>query len=195
MTGAIELCSVVGVENALQFSEDELKVRWAFQNYVFETSSAVPWRHYGTMISLPTMRLPAHTHLRIQATLFIVDMPNQDDSGVMVRLAKNQFTGSGYRSDAQRLEDAERFIYQAHVPFSTGVSTIGLGKADNWVTIDLYVDWEYSTASIDFEIWSPDIAEVDKAGNHRFTVTTFIASACTFPGQQAAVARDSNTPL
>lgn len=184
MNGAIDLCSVVGVENSLIHGEDELKARWQFQNYAFLTSQAVPWRHYGTTISLPTMTLPAHTHIRIQATLFIVDMPHSQDSGVIVRVAKNQFVGTGERSLAQRIEDAERFVYSAHVPFSTGVSTIGLGKADNWVTIDLHVDWEHPTASFDFSIWSPDITQ--NTGNHRFTLTNFIASACTLPGGQAA---------
>jgi len=185
VSSTYRLCQVAAVENPMAFGEDEIKTRWNFINYKKLTSEVVEWQHYGTRISMPQVFLAKHTHVHIQATIFVVDAPDQIDSGVLVRVAKTQLKGNETRDAAEILETAERYVFQAHIPFSTGVSSIGIGKADNWVTIDLYVDWPHSTASVDFEVWSPDKDKPD-AGDHRMTVTTFIFSGCNFPGGNSA---------
>jgi len=192
---AVNICSIVAVENPLNFDEDELRIRWRFEHYKFLQSIAVPFRHFGTLVALPTMSLPVHTHVHIKATIFIVDMPNNDDSGVMVRISKRQWTSSTPRDYSERISDAEKFVFQQHIPYSQGVSLIGQGKADNWADIDVYVEWPFPTAAIELEIWSPDITDTVDGGDHRFTVTTFIAEACTFPGGVPALNEQQDPSL
>jgi len=182
--GGIELCSIAAVENPLIYGDDELKVRWNFFHYKLVTDLSVPYKHYGTSIMLPTVTLPKHTHVRLQATVLVLDAPNQRDSGLYVLLAKRE-EPTGVRTAAQEIEDAVTMVYQAHVPFYTGVSASGTGRADSWVNVDQYIAWPHSAASFEIAIWSPD-SLVTNFGDHRLTLTNVIISACTLPGEESA---------
>ena len=181
---AINFCAVAMFEDLQDFEGDTLEIRWMIQDYTFRSSRVMRPRHFGTKFVSPQITLGDHSHVRIQSGFFIMDMPRSEDSGVISRVARRRTSAPGRdRTETERQEDGERVIYLKRAPYVTGVNVIGSGKGDTSDQMDITTSWDSSTLSVEFEIWSPDIADNANRGNHRFTLTYFIVESCTYPSQ------------
>eukprot|EP01065_Artemidia_motanka_P052486 TRINITY_DN9498_c3_g1_i1.p1 TRINITY_DN9498_c3_g1~~TRINITY_DN9498_c3_g1_i1.p1 ORF type:complete len:5055 (+),score=1261.52 TRINITY_DN9498_c3_g1_i1:931-15165(+) len=177
-----QLCRLILFEDINDFNSTQLDLRWSIQDYTFHTTTAYLSRHFGTKFVSPLISLGAHTHVRLLAGFFVIDMPNSADSGIIVRAARVRTSNAAVqRTATQRQEDAERVIFVKNVPYQTGVNVIATGKGDNSEQMDVTIRWPYPSISVEFEVWSPEIREKTTKGDHRVTVTHFSAYACSYP--------------
>ena len=187
----INFCAVASFEDLMDFEGDALELRWSIQDYTFRTSRVMRPRHFGTKFVSPLITLGDHSHVRIQAGFFIMDMPNFEDSGVMVKAAKiRTLTPGRDRTEDERISDGERVIFMKRAMYQTGVNVIGTGKGDTSDAMDLTTSWDSQQISIEFKIWSPDLQTVGR-GTHRFTLTYFLVESCTYPSQAGTDSPDT----
>ena len=189
---SLNLCSLSMFEDLMDFQGDALELRWSIQDYTFRTTRVIRPRHFGTKFTSPLISLGQHSHVRIQAGFFIMDMPNHDDSGVISRIAKVRSQApQRERTTAEMIADSERVVYIKRAPYVTGVNIIGTGKGDTSDQMDITTAWEYSQISVEFEIWSPDVKNSAGAGNHRLTLTYFTVESCSYPSQAGSDSPDT----
>jgi hypothetical protein len=181
----MELSRIVMFEDLNDFDQTEVQLRWDIQEYTPRTSRVFSSRHFGVKFVSPLITLGQHTHVRCQAGFFIIDMPNQQDSGIEVIAAKRrtQFPQRD-RTDEERIDDGARIIFIKHIPYQTGVNVMGAGKGDNSDQMDVTTMWDAPEISIEFEIWSPDIQAKPDLGDHRLTLTYFSVHSAFYPSQR-----------
>ena len=177
----IDLCSLVMFEDLVQFEGDALERRWSIQDYVFMTTRVYQGRHYGTRFVSPMISLDTHTHVRVEAGVFLVDVPHHTDSGIIVRGSTSSPDPTRERTTTERASTSERVFFTKHVPYLTGVNVVGRGLGDTSLSIDVVVPWEPSTLVLDLQIWSNDIEFSSDGGDHRFTITHLIIHSCDYP--------------
>jgi len=181
----MELSRIVLFEDLNDFDQSEVQLRWDIQTYTPRTSRVFSSRHFGVKFISPLITLGLHTHVRCQAGFFIIDMPNQQDSGIVVLAAKkrNRFPQRD-RTEEERIDDGERVIFIKHIPYQTGVNVMGTGKGDNSDQMDVTTAWEANEISIEFMIWSPDTQSKVGQGEHRMTLTYFSVHSAYYPSQR-----------
>eukprot|EP01059_Diplonema_ambulator_P019164 TRINITY_DN31_c1_g1_i1.p1 TRINITY_DN31_c1_g1~~TRINITY_DN31_c1_g1_i1.p1 ORF type:complete len:1171 (+),score=268.90 TRINITY_DN31_c1_g1_i1:126-3638(+) len=188
-----QLCTVAMFEDLMDFEGSALELRWSIQTYTFRTTRVFLARHFGTKFVSPLITLGSHSHVRVQAGFFIMDMPNHDDTGVVVRAAHTRAANpSADRTPQERVSDGERIVFMKHVPYTTGINIIGTGKGDASDQMDITTQWKSATISIEFEIWSPDIKSKANKGDHRMTLTYFVVHSCLYPSQAGTDSPDKN---
>jgi len=181
----MELSRIVLFEDLNDFDRDEVQLRWDIQTYTPHTSRVFSSRHFGIKFVSPLITLGLHTHVRIQAGFFIIDMPNQADSGLIVKAAKRRTEfPQRDRTAEERIDDGERTIFIKHIPYQTGVNIMGAGKGDNSDQMDVTTMWDSPEISIEFEIWSPDVLQKAGQGDHRMTLTYFAVHSAYYPSQR-----------
>ena len=184
------LCTISAFEDLSQFATDELLLRWRFVNYKFMSSAAVIYRHYGTRMESPLVSLASHSHVRIRAGFFVVDNPNQQSSGIEVRVANlsNPDVGT-LRGAVDQASSAERTVFIKRVPYNTGINLVGTGTGDSSETMDINFDWPYDNIAVSFHIWSPDRLKTNY-GNHRLTISYLSIDTCSYPSASGSGSPD-----
>jgi hypothetical protein len=190
----LELLRIVMFEDLNDFNFDELQLRWSISDYVFRTSRVFSSRHFGVKFVSPQITLGEHTHVRCQAGFFVIDMPNHQDSGIMVRYAdKKSLFPDRDRTPQERIDDHERIGFTKHIPYVTGINVMSTLKGDTSEQMDITVGWEYDDISFEFEIWSPDIREKADKGDHRFTLTYFAVHSANYPSSRGSASPDADS--
>ena len=189
---AVNFCGVAMFEDLQDFEGDALELRWSIQDYTFRSTRVMRPRHFGTKFISPLITMGSHSHVRVSAGFFIMDLPKTEDSGVICRAARARTIAPGRdRTEAERVSEGERVLFVKRVPYVTGVNVIGTGKGDTSDQMDVTTSWTSDTISVEFEIWSPDIEQTANRGNHRFTLTYFIVESCTYPSQAGTDSPDT----
>eukprot|EP01061_Rhynchopus_euleeides_P011464 TRINITY_DN21031_c0_g1_i4.p1 TRINITY_DN21031_c0_g1~~TRINITY_DN21031_c0_g1_i4.p1 ORF type:complete len:6634 (+),score=1713.76 TRINITY_DN21031_c0_g1_i4:2802-19904(+) len=187
----IDLCRLVMFEDLVQYEGSVLERRWSIQDYVFLTTRVYSGRHYGTRFVSPEITLDTHTHIRVEAGVFVVDVPHHSDSGIIIRGSKTGLDPTRQRTTAERALAGERVLFTKHIPYLTGVNIAGAGLGDTSESIDVIVPWEPVSLVLDFEIWSNDL-DLGGRGDHRFTLTHLIVHSCSYPSQSGTESPDKD---
>eukprot|EP01059_Diplonema_ambulator_P032418 TRINITY_DN6342_c1_g1_i1.p1 TRINITY_DN6342_c1_g1~~TRINITY_DN6342_c1_g1_i1.p1 ORF type:complete len:220 (+),score=39.23 TRINITY_DN6342_c1_g1_i1:58-660(+) len=189
---SVDLCGLVMFEDLMDYEGKELELRWSIQDYTYRATRVFQARHFGTKFISPLITLGTHSHVRVQAGFFILDMPNFDDTGIVARAARIRSTNpAASRTAVQRASDGERIIFIKHVPYLTGVNVMGTGKGDTSEQMDVTTAWDADQISIEFEIWSPDTLSKANKGYHRMTLTYFVVHSCAYPSQAGSANPDT----
>eukprot|EP00666_Eupelagonemidae_sp_cell4sb_P004943 gene4943-2246_t len=190
----LKLCRVAMFEDLNDFDQTELLLRWDVLEYTPLTSRVFSSRHFGIKFVSPLITLGKHTHVRVQTGFFVNDLPNHQDSGIIVRAAKARSLFPGRDRTAQeRIDDGERIVFVKNIQYQTGVNVIGVGKGDTSETMDITTMWEAPEISLEYEVWSPDILEKVGKGDHRLTLTYFTVQACNYPSLRGTANPDSGS--
>ena len=191
-----DMCSPITIVYLNELDTAGLLTQWAFRDYTFHSTSAVPYYHFGTRLQTPLLRVPEGTHIRIRAGFLVSDLSKHFNSGLEVRIATTQLTGTlADRTEAEQDAASERVVFVKRVPYLTGVNVVGSGKGDTFEEMDVVVPWPHATMSLLFLVWSPDISDSSDKGSHRFTLTYMNVEACRYPVAAAyenPVTRDMN---
>eukprot|EP01065_Artemidia_motanka_P021047 TRINITY_DN2508_c0_g2_i1.p1 TRINITY_DN2508_c0_g2~~TRINITY_DN2508_c0_g2_i1.p1 ORF type:complete len:4712 (+),score=1115.65 TRINITY_DN2508_c0_g2_i1:676-14136(+) len=182
-----QLCGLASFEDLNDYNADELLQRWRTNLHSYEKSPSIPARHFATQLQSPLYELGRRTHVRLIIGLFIKDISDHLNSGVLVRCAREQKPGdiTVARTAAQALQAGEKVVYVARPPYLSGYNLIGLGRGETSHGVDVTFPWDHSELVVEVQVWSPDITSGVGSGSHRVAITTMEIRTCTYPSLQS----------
>eukprot|EP00662_Eupelagonemidae_sp_cell21_P009633 gene9633-42549_t len=162
-------CRDVAFEDLSEFaSEQEVKARWRFADYKRFTSRGLPWEHFGSSLQSPVYDLGDHTHVSVEVGTLMIDVPDADDCGVLIRLARDR---------SAEAAKASQIIYASGCEFFSGLNVVGEERGDKLGFFAVQRRWPHPTASVSVEVWWGGA----ETGTFLFTILNFVLKSCTWP--------------